>query len=101
MSDALWPLALVVVGALATWTAQQWMALQAGPAAEIERLRYEVTQAVSRAETAAGGLRAKTNEVTALAQRVDGLERQASELRDLVNRLDNRTAKPVPRWAGV
>jgi len=100
LRDVLWPLALVVVGALASWVAMQWVALQAGPAAEMEHLRYDCTQAISRAETAAEAFRAKANEVVALAARVDSVEREASELRDLVNRLDNRTAKPLPRWAG-
>lgn len=100
LRDIMWPLAIVVVGSLLSWVAMQWMALQAGPAAEQERLRYEVMQAVSRAETAADALRAKANEVTALHQRMITVHRELNELRDLMNRLDNRTQTKLPKWAG-
>lgn len=101
MSDVLWPLTIITVACLFTWTAHQWVATQQGPAAEMAALRYECGQAVARAETAADAFRAKANELTALEQRLALLERQLIDVSDLANRLDNRTAKTLPRWAGV
>jgi len=101
MTEVLWPLAIVTVASLFTWTASQWVAMQQGPAAEMAALRYECGQAVARAETAADAFNAKATEMEAMSLRLALLERQLIDVSDLANRLDNRTAKTLPRWAGV
>ena len=100
MTEVLWPLAIVTVACLFTWTAHQWVATQQGPAAQMQNLGYQVTQAVARAEAAADAFKAKASEMVALSERVVMLEREVSDIKDLANRLDNRTAKTLPRWAG-
>jgi methyl-accepting chemotaxis protein len=100
MGDVMWPLSFVTVSALIAWCWWHWMKQQNGAVEDMALLRREVGQAVSRAETAADAFRSKANEVSALLMRMDGLEREMADVRDQITRLDNRTAKPAPRWVG-